>query len=92
MRLSEDRFYRFELFVLINVWVFLKCIDLLASRFPCIIITGKGQPDIATRKFLRKLKMELKIPVLALVDSDPHGQMFNGCMLRLPPNCCVKVP
>jgi meiotic recombination protein SPO11 len=66
--------------------------DRFYRRFPCIIITGKGQPDIATRKFLRKLKMELKIPVLALVDSDPHGQMFNGCMLRLPPNCCVKVP
>ncbi len=25
------------------------------------------------RLFLRKLKMELKIPVLALVDSDPYG-------------------
>jgi DNA topoisomerase VI subunit A len=25
------------------------------------------------RLFLRKLRMELKIPVLALVDSDPYG-------------------
>ncbi len=25
------------------------------------------------RLFLRKLKAELKIPVLALVDSDPYG-------------------
>jgi hypothetical protein len=25
------------------------------------------------RLFLRKLKMELKIPVLALVDADPYG-------------------
>lgn len=88
MRLAEDRFY---------------------NTYPCIIITAKGQPDVATRHvgmacmkaawtrvvapkhsarcalvhqrtflphprlFLRKLKMELKIPVLALVDSDPYG-------------------
>ncbi len=109
MRLAEDRFY---------------------NTYPCIIITAKGQPDVASRwatavsapaagvstahillppltsftasvgvcqrrhqaaweeccksgamptfatarrLFLRKLKMELKIPVLALVDSDPYG-------------------
>lgn len=27
----------------------------------------------AARLFLRKLKLTLKIPVLALVDSDPYG-------------------
>ena len=31
------------------------------------------QPDVATRLFLRKLKQTLRIPVLALVDSDPYG-------------------
>ncbi|KAH8096047.1 hypothetical protein JL720_3394 [Aureococcus anophagefferens] len=40
---------------------------------PCILITGKGQPDVATRMFLSRLKAELKIPVLAFVDSDPYG-------------------
>ncbi|GAB2226926.1 hypothetical protein Droror1_Dr00008724 [Drosera rotundifolia] len=47
--------------------------DRFYNRFPCVIITAKGQPDVATRLFLRKLKMELRIPVLALVDSDPYG-------------------
>lgn len=43
------------------------------QKYPCIILTGKGQPDVATRLFLRKLKDTLNIPVLALVDSDPYG-------------------
>ncbi|KAJ8620886.1 hypothetical protein MRB53_029415 [Persea americana] len=43
------------------------------NRFPCIIVTAKGQPDVATRLFLRKMKTELRLPVLALVDSDPYG-------------------
>lgn len=40
---------------------------------PCILITGKGFPDINTRMLLRKLWDALHIPVLALVDADPHG-------------------
>lgn len=47
--------------------------DRFYNKYPCIIITGKGQPDVATRLFLRKVRDELKIPVLALVDSDPYG-------------------
>lgn len=47
--------------------------DRFYNKYPCIVITGKGQPDVATRLFLRKIRDELKIPVLALVDSDPYG-------------------
>jgi meiotic recombination protein SPO11 len=47
--------------------------DRFYNRFPCIIITGKGQPDVATRQFLRKMQQELKIQVLALMDADPYG-------------------
>ncbi|KAK7235846.1 ATP-hydrolyzing type II DNA topoisomerase [Aureococcus anophagefferens] len=47
--------------------------DRFYNQFPCILITGKGQPDVATRMFLSRLKAELKIPVLAFVDSDPYG-------------------
>jgi len=47
--------------------------DRFYNIYPCIIITAKGQPDVATRLFLKKLKSTLKIPVLALVDSDPYG-------------------
>jgi len=47
--------------------------DRFYNQFPCIIITGKGQPDVATRVFLKRVKETLCIPVLALVDSDPYG-------------------
>lgn len=47
--------------------------DRFYNTYPCVIITAKGQPDVATRLFLKKLKSTLKIPVLGLVDSDPYG-------------------
>jgi meiotic recombination protein SPO11 len=47
--------------------------DRFYNAYPCIIITAKGQPDVASRLFLRKLRDTLKIPVLALVDADPYG-------------------
>ncbi|XP_041860544.1 meiotic recombination protein SPO11 [Melanotaenia boesemani] len=40
---------------------------------PCIIITGKGVPDVNSRLMVRKLWDELHIPIFALVDADPHG-------------------
>jgi meiotic recombination protein SPO11 len=47
--------------------------DRFYNKYKCIVITGKGQPDVATRLFLHKIREQLKIPVLALVDSDPYG-------------------
>jgi len=47
--------------------------DRFYNQFPCILITGKGQPDVATRMFLRRVRNELRIPVLAFVDADPYG-------------------
>ena len=47
--------------------------DQFYNKYPSIIITGKGQPDIGTRMFLKLLVKELKLPVFALVDSDPFG-------------------
>ncbi|XP_071034586.1 meiotic recombination protein SPO11 isoform X2 [Parasteatoda tepidariorum] len=51
---------------------------LLDSNFieefqPCILITGKGFPDVNTREMLRKLWDVLEIPILGLVDADPYG-------------------
>ncbi len=52
------------------------------------------------RLFLRKLKTELKIPVLALVDSDPYGlkilsvymkggaTRWSGCIITCSMYCC----
>jgi meiotic recombination protein SPO11 len=47
--------------------------DRFYNKYPCIIITAKGQPDVASRMFLSRITSELKIPVLGLVDSDPYG-------------------
>lgn len=47
--------------------------DRFYNTFPCILMTGKGQPDVATRVFLNRITSQLKIPVFALVDADPYG-------------------
>ncbi|MHA2601380.1 MAG: helix-hairpin-helix domain-containing protein [Candidatus Thorarchaeota archaeon SMTZ1-83] len=52
------------------------------NRQPCIVITGKGSGDIATRAFLRALVKELEIPAFALVDSDPYGHYIYSVFLR----------
>ncbi|MHA1783775.1 MAG: hypothetical protein ACTSVE_01125 [Candidatus Helarchaeota archaeon] len=52
------------------------------NDYPCIILTGKGAADIATRMFLRKLSKELKLPVFCLVDSDPYGHYIYSVYLR----------
>jgi meiotic recombination protein SPO11 len=40
---------------------------------PSIIITAKGQPDMATRMFLKKIDKELKLPIVAIMDADVYG-------------------
>ena len=47
--------------------------DRFYKDYPCIVITGKGQPDVATRLFLKRVSETLRIPVLGLVVSDPSG-------------------
>ncbi|KAG8386028.1 hypothetical protein BUALT_Bualt03G0106400 [Buddleja alternifolia] len=39
----------------------------------CIVITGRGYPDVPTRRFLRLLMETLHLPVYCLVDCDPYG-------------------
>mmetsp|Transcript_18099 Transcript_18099/g.31020 ORF Transcript_18099/g.31020 Transcript_18099/m.31020 type:complete len:438 (-) Transcript_18099:559-1872(-) len=56
--------------------------DRFYNTHPCIIITAKGQPDVATRLFLRKLRTTLRIPVLALVDSDPYGLQILSVYMK----------
>ncbi|MFX1294942.1 MAG: hypothetical protein ACFFD2_08845 [Promethearchaeota archaeon] len=50
--------------------------------YPCIILTGKGSADIATRMFLRLLAKELDLPCFCLVDSDPYGHYIYSVYLR----------
>ncbi|XP_022203440.2 meiotic recombination protein SPO11 isoform X2 [Nilaparvata lugens] len=47
--------------------------DISQKLGPCILITGRGFPDLNTRHMLRVLWKKLEIPVFALVDCDPHG-------------------
>ncbi|XP_077314620.1 meiotic recombination protein SPO11 isoform X2 [Lithobates pipiens] len=47
--------------------------DFCGNCGPCILITGKGVPDLNTRLFVRKLWDTFQIPIFTLVDGDPHG-------------------
>ncbi|KAB0407440.1 hypothetical protein E2I00_012454, partial [Balaenoptera physalus] len=40
---------------------------------PCIMVTGKGVPDLNTRLLVKKLWDTFHIPIFTLVDADPHG-------------------
>jgi len=42
-------------------------------RHKAILITSAGQPDRATRRFVRRLNEELGLPVYILTDADPYG-------------------
>jgi DNA topoisomerase-6 subunit A len=43
------------------------------SQEGAVIITAKGMPDRATRRFVRRLSEEFKLPVYVLTDGDPYG-------------------
>ncbi|WCJ33080.1 Spo11/DNA topoisomerase VI subunit A protein [Euphorbia peplus] len=47
--------------------------DRFCNSNHCIVITGRGYPDIPTRRFLRLLVETLCLPVYCLVDCDPYG-------------------
>ncbi|KAJ0064541.1 hypothetical protein NL108_009509, partial [Boleophthalmus pectinirostris] len=47
--------------------------NLCTKLAPCIMITGKGVPDVNSRLMVRKLWDTLHIPIFALVDADPYG-------------------
>ncbi|XP_034351459.1 meiotic recombination protein SPO11 isoform X3 [Arvicanthis niloticus] len=48
--------------------------DNFCSRVsPCIMVTGKGVPDLNTRLLVKRLWDTFHIPVFTLVDADPYG-------------------
>ncbi|CAH8348951.1 unnamed protein product [Eruca vesicaria subsp. sativa] len=47
--------------------------DMFCKTNRCIVITGRGYPDVSTRRFLRLLMEKLQLPVHCLVDCDPYG-------------------
>jgi len=44
----------------------------------------------AARLFLRKLRSHLKIPVLALVDSDPYGLKILSVYMKVSVPCAER--
>ena len=57
-------------------------IQCLCRSYPCVIITAKGQPDVGTRLFLKKIVDKLAIPVMALMDADPYGESTLNFKLK----------
>uniref|UniRef100_M4FE53 DNA topoisomerase (ATP-hydrolyzing) n=2 Tax=Brassica campestris TaxID=3711 RepID=M4FE53_BRACM len=47
--------------------------DMFCKTNRCIVVTGRGYPDVSTRRFLRLLMEKLQLPVHCLVDCDPYG-------------------
>ena len=51
--------------------------DLAEEKFfnylPCILVTASGQPDMATRMFIKRIYEDLSIPILGFLDADPYG-------------------
>ncbi|KFP87169.1 Meiotic recombination protein SPO11, partial [Apaloderma vittatum] len=47
--------------------------DFCNKLSPCIMITGRGVPDLNTRLLVRKLWDSFQIPIFTLMDADPHG-------------------
>ncbi|CAO2174773.1 unnamed protein product [Urochloa humidicola] len=51
--------------------------ELASLKFPrkynCILITARGQPDLATRALLSKLQKFFDVPIFAVVDPNPSG-------------------
>ncbi|KAK9939796.1 hypothetical protein M0R45_016482 [Rubus argutus] len=47
--------------------------DQFCNSNHCIVITGRGYPDISTRRFLGLLVDTLHLPIYCLVDCDPYG-------------------
>jgi len=44
-------------------------------KYKSILVTGAGQPDRATRRFVRRLNEELGLPVYVLTDSIPGDEV-----------------
>ena len=47
--------------------------DRFFDRCPCVLVTGRGFPDVATRALVHCLHTELGLPVVGLSDCNPYG-------------------
>jgi DNA topoisomerase VI subunit A len=49
------------------------------TRLGCVLVTGCGMPDFATRAFVAQLSRQLALPVLGLADLNPFGLGIMAC-------------
>jgi meiotic recombination protein SPO11 len=50
------------------------CEDRFFDRIPCIIVTGKGVPDLATRAFVHTMHIAFgNLPVYGVCNCNPYG-------------------
>ena len=47
--------------------------DRFFERVPCILVTGKGFPDLATRALVSTLYRQFGLPVYGICDCNPYG-------------------
>jgi len=48
----------------------------------CLMVTGKGQPDLATRRLIKRLNKKYDLPVYILTDSDSYGMQICSSYKR----------
>lgn len=51
------------------------------KKMDCVLVTGKGYPDYASKTFVKVVSETLNIPVYVVVDADPFG-IDIMCMYR----------
>jgi len=64
--------------------VFTKLVqERVFDQLPCVLVTAKGFPDLATRVFLKRLQQSFpRITLLALVVSGGRGSVHTGACAR----------
>ena len=55
--------------------------DRFFDNHPCILVCGKGFPDLATRACVYTLHKELGLPVWGVADCDPYGILVLHCYM-----------
>eukprot|EP00977_Amphora_coffeiformis_P008595 scaffold1953_cov176-Amphora_coffeaeformis.AAC.13 len=56
--------------------------DRFFDDWPCILVTGKGFPDLSTRAFVHGLHTTLQLPVWGLADGNPFGVLVLNTYAR----------
>lgn len=71
---SDFKTFSNTIFIIEKEAVFMKMIEeKYVEKYNCIIITGKGYPDMATRSLLFEISKNLKINMFLITDCDPYG-------------------